>query len=152
VVHEGEDVVFPNGVRLSPDESLLLVADTGTRWVWSFQVEPDGSLANGEPFYHLELPDDVEHGMMRSGADGMTLDRDGYLYVVTNMGIQICDQPGRVVGIISFPQPGDASNLVFGGADLQTLYLMDGDKVYRRKLRRQGFFPWQPLKPPSPQL
>jgi sugar lactone lactonase YvrE/enterochelin esterase-like enzyme len=152
VVHEGEDIVFPNGVRLSPDESLLLVADTGTRWVWSFQVQQNGSLANGEAFYHLELPDDVEHGMMRSGADGMTLDREGYLYVVTNMGIQICDQPGRVVGIISYPQPGDAANLVFGGADLQTLYLMDGDKVYRRKLRRKGFLPWEPLKPPAPQL
>jgi gluconolactonase len=152
VVHEGEDIVFPNGVRLSPDESLLLVADTGTRWVWSFQVQQDGSLANGERFYHLELPDDVEHGMMRSGADGMTLDREGYLYVVTNMGIQVCDQPGRVVGIISYPQPWDAANLVFGGADLQNLYLMDGDKVYRRKLRRKGFFPWEPFKPPTPQL
>jgi gluconolactonase len=90
--------------------------------------------------------------MLRSGADGMTLDQEGYLYVATKLGIQICDQPGRVVGIISYPQSGDASNLVFGGPDLQTLYLMDGDKVFRRKLRRKGFFPWQPVKPPTPQL
>jgi gluconolactonase len=152
VVYEGEAIIFPNGVRFSPDESLLLVADTGSKWVWSFQVQTDGSLSNGEPFYHLELPDDVDNGMMRSGADGMTLDRDGYLYVATKLGIQICDQPGRVVGIISYPQSGDASNLVFGGPDLQTLYLMDGDKVFRRKLRRKGFFPWEPVKPPAPQL
>ncbi len=151
-VYQGESIIFPNGVRLSPDESLLLVADTGSKWVWSFQVQPDGALANGEPFYHLELPDDVDHGMMRSGADGMTLDREGYLYVATKMGIQICDQPGRVVGIISYPQPVDASNLVFGGTDLQMLYLTDGDKVYRRRLKRKGYFPWQPLKPPTPQL
>jgi sugar lactone lactonase YvrE/enterochelin esterase-like enzyme len=152
VVYEGEAIIFPNGVRFSPDESLLLVADTGSKWVWSFQVQTDGSLENGEPFYHLELPDDVDHGMLRSGADGMTLDQEGYLYVATKLGIQICDQPGRVVGIISYPQSGDASNLVFGGPDLQTLYLMDGDKVFRRKLRRKGFFPWQPVKPPTPQL
>jgi len=151
-VYEGESIIFPNGVRFSPDESLLLVADTASKWVWSFQVQKDGSLANGEPFYHLELPDDIDRGMMRSGADGMTLDREGYLYVATKLGIQVCDQPGRVVGIISYPQPGDASNLVFGGPDLQWLYLMDGDKVYRRHLRRKGYYPWQPLKPPTPQL
>jgi gluconolactonase len=151
-VYEGEAIIFPNGVRLSPDESLLLVADTGSKWVWSFQVQKDGSLANGEPFYHLELPDDVDRGMLRSGADGMTLDHEGYLYVATKLGIQVCDQPGRVVGIISYPQAGDASNVVFGGSDLQTLYLTDGDKVYRRKLRRKGYFQWQPLKPPTPQL
>jgi sugar lactone lactonase YvrE/enterochelin esterase-like enzyme len=152
IVYEGESIIFPNGVRFSPDESLLLVADTASKWVWSFQVQPDGSLANGEPFYHLELPDGVDRGMMRSGADGMTLDREGYLYVATKLGIQICDQPGRVVGIISYPQAVDASNLVFGGPDLQTLYLTDGDKVYRRRLKRKGYFPWQPLKPPTPQL
>ncbi|HYL74775.1 MAG TPA: SMP-30/gluconolactonase/LRE family protein [Bryobacteraceae bacterium] len=152
VVYEGDSIIFPNGIRFSPDESLLLVADTASRWIWSFQVQPDGSLANGEPFYHLELPDSVDRGMMRSGADGMTLDREGYLYVATKLGIQICDQPGRVVGIISYPQPVDASNLVFAGPDMQTLYLTDGDKVYRRHLRRKGYFPWQPLKPPVPRL
>jgi hypothetical protein len=32
-----------------------------------------------EPFYRLELPDDVDHGTMRSGADGTTLDRERYI-------------------------------------------------------------------------
>jgi gluconolactonase len=152
VVWEGQEIIFPNGVRLSPDESLLVVADTGSKWVWSFQVQADGSLGNAEPFYHLELPDDVDRGMMRSGADGMTMDREGFLYVVTKVGIQICDQPGRVEGIIAFPHTGDASNLVFGGPDMQTLYLMAGDKVFQRHLRRKGYFPWEPVKPPTPKL
>ena len=139
-------------MRLSPDESLLLVADTRSKWVWSFQVQQDGSLANGEAFYHLELPDDVERGGLRSGADGMTIDRDGYLYVATKLGIQICDQPGRVVGIISNPQAVDPSNVVFGGPNLEWLYVTDGDKVFRRKLRRKGYFPWEPFQPAAPQL
>ena len=109
-------------------------------------------MANGEPFFHLELPDDVDQGMLRSGADGMTIDREGFVYVATKLGIQICDPPGRVQGIISYPQQGDASNLVFGGPDMQTLYLTDRDKVYRRKLRRKGYPPWQPFKPPKPAL
>lgn len=150
VVHQG--LQFPNGVRLSPDEALLYVADSSTRWVWSFQVQPDGSLAQGEAFFHLELPDDLESGLLRSGADGMTVDTEGYLYVATNLGIQVCDQTGRVVGIIGKPGTGSPSNVVFGGPDLQTLYVTSGDKVYRRRLRRKGVFPWAPVKPPQPRL
>src|SRR5262249_53770821 len=56
VVAEG--LTFPNGVRLSPDQSLLLVADMREKWVWSYQVQADGSLGNGEAFYHLETPDE----------------------------------------------------------------------------------------------
>lgn len=52
VVHEG--IQFPNGVRLSPDQSLLVVADATSKWVWSYQVQQDGSLANGQPFYRLD--------------------------------------------------------------------------------------------------
>ena len=48
---------FPNGVRLSPDQSLLLVADSYGRWVWSYQLQPDGSVENGQAFYRLETPD-----------------------------------------------------------------------------------------------
>jgi sugar lactone lactonase YvrE len=146
------NILMPNGIRVTPDESLLVVADTLGRTAWSFHIQPDGSLADGEPFYHLELPDDVSQGPVRSGADGMTFDSLGHLYIVTKLGIQVCDQPGRVVGIIRPPAPGDMSNVVFGGKDLKTLYVTAGGKVYKRILRRQGVFPWQPVKLPRPQL
>jgi sugar lactone lactonase YvrE/enterochelin esterase-like enzyme len=146
VVHEG--ISFPNGIVLSPDESLVIVADSDTKWVRSFQRQPDGSLANEEPFYGLEMPD--QGG--RSGADGMTLDTEGHLYVTTNLGVQICDQPGRVVAILNRPADRNPSNAVFGGSGLEYLYITAGDKVWRRKLRRKGFLPWQPLKPPQPRL
>jgi gluconolactonase len=146
VVHEGLE--FPNGVRLSPDQSLLMVADSRSKWVWSFQVQADGSLANGQPFYRLESSDESSS----SGADGMTLDTEGYLYVATRIGLQICDQPGRVTAIVGKPQNASLSNVVFGGPDLQTLYVTNGDKVYRRHVRRKGFFPWAPVKPPVPGL
>jgi hypothetical protein len=42
--------------------------------------------------------------------------------------------------------------VVFGGADLKTLYAAVGAKVYKRTLRRTGVFPWQPVKLPKPQL
>jgi len=147
VVHEG--IGFPNGVRLSPDQSLLLVADYSSKWVWSFQIQPDGSVANGEAFYRLETPDELT----TAAADGMTLDSEGYLYVATNTGIQICDQPGRVVAILSKPQPQAAlTNAVFGGPNLDVLFVTNGDKVYRRPMKHRGVNAWTVIKPPAPRL
>jgi gluconolactonase len=146
VVDQG--IGFPNGLRLSPDQSLLLVDDSAGKWLWSFQIEGDGSLANGQPFYRLETSDESS----ASGADGMTVDTDGHLYVATRIGLQVCDQPGRVVAIINKPQSGPLSNVVFAGPDLQTLYVTAGDKVFRRHVRRKGTLPWTPVKPPVPQL
>lgn len=147
VVHEG-GMEFPNGIMLSPDQSLLMVADTRGRWVWSFQVQMDGSLANGQPFYRLETWDASDV----SGADGMKVDTEGHLWVATRIGIQICDQPGRVVGILDKPHAGSLSNLVFGGPDNGWLFVTAGDRVYKRHFRRKGVNSWAPLKPPQPRL
>jgi len=147
VVYEG--IGFPNGVRLSPDQSMLLVADYSSRWVWSFQVQPDGSLAHGQAFYHLEMPDDPT----TAAADGMTVDTEGYLYVATNTGIQICDQAGRVMAVLPKPQPNAAlANAVFGGAALDTLYVTNGDKVYKRPMKHKGVNAWTVVKPPTPRM
>jgi sugar lactone lactonase YvrE/enterochelin esterase-like enzyme len=150
VVHQG--ILFPNGVRFSPDHAFLNVADTLGRWVWSFSVQPDGSLAYGVPFFRLEIPDEVDSGPLRSGADGMTLDADGFLYVATKLGIQIVDPPGKTVGILNKPDSSDPSNVVFGGRDLQTLYVTSGEKVFRRTIKKKGMFPWVPVMPPKPRL
>lgn len=138
----------PSSVQLSPDQSLLTVDDAGTKWVWSFQVQPDGSLADGEAFYRLETLDDSS----ATGAAGMTVDDQGYLYVPTKLGIQVCDEPGRVVAILSSPQSLPASSLGFGGPDLQTLYAAAGGKIYRRHLRRTGVRAGAVITPPVPQL
>ena len=82
----------------------------------------------------------------------MTVDSDGYLYVASKMGVQICDQAGRVMAIISKPQMASLSNVVFGGADLQMLYVTNGDKVYRRHMRAKGVFPWTVMMQPKPQM
>ncbi len=145
-VAEGLD--FPNGIILSPDQSLLMCVDMRSKWVWSWQVQPDGSLAHGQPFYHLETWDMDS----QSGGDGMTMDTEGHLYVATRLGIQICDQPGRVVAILNNPQNLQPSNCVFGGPGLNYLYTTNREKVFRRRLRRQGLRASQALKPPQPRL
>jgi sugar lactone lactonase YvrE/enterochelin esterase-like enzyme len=139
---------FSNGVTLSPDQSLLYVADTRTHWVYSYQVQPDGSLADKQKYYHLHVPDTADD----SGADGMRVDRDGRLYVATRMGIQVCDQAGRVNCIIPTPN-GRVANLCFGGEDFDTLFATCGDRVYKRKLKVKGANAFQaPMKPAAPRL
>jgi gluconolactonase len=143
-----DNVVSLSGLRVSPDEHLLDVADKGTRWVRSFEIGPDNGLRYGMEFHHLESPDESS----ATGAGGMTIDDTGHLYVTTRLGIQICDQPGRVVGIISNPQAGEVSSVVFGGPGLHTLYVAAGDKIFARKMRRTGVYPWVVVKLPRPQL
>jgi sugar lactone lactonase YvrE/enterochelin esterase-like enzyme len=139
---------FSNGVTLSPDQSLLYVADSRSHWVYSYQVQPDGSLAFKQQYYHLHVPDTADD----SAADGMRVDRDGRLYVATRMGIQVCDQAGRVNVILPTPN-GKVSNLCFGGEGLSTLYATCGDRVYKRKVKVQGVQAFQPpFKPAPPRL
>jgi gluconolactonase len=142
-------IARPNGIVLSPDQTLLFVDDTAGQFVYSFQVQPDGSLTNKQRYFHLHMPD----AATESGADGMTVDTNGNLYVTTAVGLQFCDQAGRVNGIINKPQRMWLSNVAFGGPDLSDLYVTCGDKVYRRKTKTKGVLSWkEPITPRAPRL
>ncbi|WP_406696009.1 SMP-30/gluconolactonase/LRE family protein [Singulisphaera sp. Ch08] len=139
---------FSNGVTLSPDQSLLYVAESRSRWVYSYQIQEDRTLAFKQKYYHLHVPDNADD----SGADGMCVDRDGRLYVATRMGVQVCDQAGRVNCIIPTPN-GKVSNLRFGGENFDTLIATCGDRVFKRKLKVKGANAFQPpLRPAPPRL
>jgi gluconolactonase len=142
-------IVNPNGVILSPDQTLLYIADTAGQFVYSFRIAADGSLTDKEPFYHLHL----EEGTAASHADGMTVDTLGNLYVTTELGVQVADQAGKVTGIIGKPQRTWLANVAFGGAAFDQLYVTSRDKVYKRRMRTTGALPFlPPIKPPTPRL
>jgi sugar lactone lactonase YvrE/enterochelin esterase-like enzyme len=142
-------ITRPNGLITSPDRGLLYVADTAGQFVFSFQIQPDGTLQHKQRYYYLHLAD----GSTQSGADGMTVDRDGRLYVTTELGLQVCDQAGRVNVIIPKPQKAWLSNVVFGGPALDELYVTCGDKVFKRKTRVKGLIPsLEAIKPRAPRL
>jgi gluconolactonase len=139
---------YAKGIALSPDQTLLYLNDASSHWVYSFQIQPDGSLAFGQRYYWLQVPDDADD----SGAGGMCVDREGRLYVATRLGIQVCDQAGRVNCIIPTPN-GKVTGLCFGGRNFDTLYAACGDKIFGRKLKAVGANAWEaPLKPPAPKL
>lgn len=138
-----------NGVVLSTDQSLVYAADFSGRFVWSGQRKTDGTLAYVQPYYHLHLPPASVD--VRSQADGMAVDQDGWLLVATAMGVQICDQPGRVHLIVPGPiGERHPSNVAFDG---NLLYATCGTKVFKRLTKLKGARPWSaPLKPEKPKL
>jgi gluconolactonase len=141
-------VKYANGVTLSPDQTLLYVDDYRSHWVYSYQLQADGTPRFKQQYYWLHVGDTVDI----SQADGMRVDRDGRLYVTSKLGVQVCDQAGRVNAIIPTPN-GRLSNLSFGGENLDTLYATCGDKVYKRKLKVKGANAWdKPNKPAAPRL
>lgn len=129
----------PSSVRLSPGQAFLLVDNSTDRGLWWFQVQPDGSLANGDSLYRLEMPDDAPE----TGAAGMAWDTDGFLYVATRMGIQVFDPPGRVMAILNPPQRASVSSIAFGGPNRDVLYATSDGKVFKRPMRHKGTVDWE---------
>ena len=147
VVDEG--LAFPNGVVVSPDQTLLMVSDTRDRFTYSYQIQPNGDLKFRQKYGHLHRRD----GDRDCGSDGMAVDREGRTYVTTRNGLQVMDALGRVHLILRKPQPGWMSNVVFGGVDRDWLYVTCQNAVYRRKVKTQGFDSVaSPFKPPRPGL
>jgi sugar lactone lactonase YvrE len=125
----------PNGVILWADQGTLVVTDSQEPTLWTFRIQKDGSLDAKEAYYG---PVRMVHNMQSTGSDGMTIDAAGRLYVATLAGLQMFDPTGRMGGVIAKPQRSFLSNAVFGGPDLDTLYVTCTDKVYRRKTKTKG--------------
>jgi sugar lactone lactonase YvrE len=144
-----DTIAHPAGVALSPDQSLLVVTDAQSRFSWSFQIAPDGSLRNGEPFYRLEMPEEGWNRNVNSVAEDST----GQTYYATPEGVQICEANGRVATILNAPRIGAVDALTFATAGGQTwLYVAQGGQLYRRPVKVHGTSVANPVKPPKPPL
>ncbi|MBX2843247.1 MAG: SMP-30/gluconolactonase/LRE family protein [Flammeovirgaceae bacterium] len=148
IVDEG--LKFANGLCLSPDQTQLYVTESATHWVWIYQIQADGSLAQKQNYGWLHVRDTDENAW----SDGLKCDREGRIYVTSKSGIQVLDQLGRVHAIIPTPKTkGQVSNLCFGGPDFDVLYVTCHDKVYRRKVKVKGANNFEkPIKPMKAKL
>lgn len=120
----------PNGLALSPDESVLYVDDTEEKLVNDFQIKPDGSPA-GDPavFGRLE----------GWGADGLKVDTQGNVYVTGPRGLWIWDKKGGWMGLLEVPE--DPANCAFGGADGKTLFITARSSLYTVQMKVPGIHP-----------
>jgi hypothetical protein len=137
-----------SGLAFSPDGSLFYVAEKTTKWIHSFVVRPGGSFSDKQPYFWLHMTDIPND----SGAEDLAVDTHGNLYAATRMGIQVCDQNGRVRAILPLPTPcGPVRSLCFGGEHFDVLFATDGTRVFTRRLKVRGFAPWASPIPVSSQ-
>jgi gluconolactonase len=130
-----------SGLAISPDGALFFAAENSTKWIYSYVVDANGSFSARQPFYWLHMTDVPND----SGAEDMAFDRHGNLYVATRLGIQVCDQNGRVRAILPLPTPcGPVRSLCFGGPNFDTLYVTDGQQIFKRTLKVPGYMQWSP--------
>jgi gluconolactonase len=142
------EMAVPSGVALSPDQAMLIVSDAQSRFSWSFQLAPDGSPINPEPFYRLEMP---EFGWM-SHVTGVVEDAIGQLYFATPLGIQMCEANGRVAAILNSPNYAPVTAIAFAGPELNWLYIAEAGRLYRRPVKVNGVPAWTIAKLPKPPL
>ena len=126
----------PNGIGVSPDGKTLIVSDYGGVNVYTFTIQPDGTLSNKKAAMTMKAPEkkpDV------AGGDGLTVDSAGRAYVTTSLGVQIFAPDGELLGVLPKPQNASLVNAAFGGdKELSYLYIACGDKIYRRKMQAHG--------------
>ena len=101
----------PNGIALSPDELWLYVGGADNL-IKRYPVAADGSTGAAQPF--------VTTG---ENVDGMTVDCAGNVYASLHARrmVSIYAPDGSVVGLVN--TPANVTNVAFGGADRQTLFI-----------------------------
>jgi len=151
---QGGEIKAPTGLALSPDQSMLVITDGGSRYCWSFQIAADGTLINGEPFYRLELPETTALSWQSRSA-GAAEDVNGMVYFATPLGIQVSMQNGRIAEILNPPIPGGGplTAITFAGSgDQNWLYAAQDGRLFRRPVKVAGANAWTVVKPPKPTL
>ena len=141
------EVMRPNGIVISPDDTTLYVIETeqaegGPRLIRAYDLSPEGTVGNMRIFH------DFHPG--RSG-DGMTIDSAGNLYVAAGLnrtrgtsetldtvaGVHVFSPAGELLEHI--PVPEDAiTNAAFGGPDLRTLYVTAGKTLFSVRTDVEG--------------
>jgi gluconolactonase len=115
-----QEVIFPleapNGIGLSPDETVLYVAETPTGRLWAFELQAPGKLV-GQRRMLAQIPD---FHMF----DSLAVDSEGNICVATLItgGITVHSADGARATFIDMPDRL-TTNICFGGADMTTAYI-----------------------------
>ena len=135
-----KDCGGPNGLAFSPDEKYFYVTNWdirdihGTKTLWRYEVQADGTLKNGKIFFDWNFTADDE------ALDGMKVDKEGNLYVSAPEGLWILSPEGKLLGKIVTPER--PANMAWGGEDGKTLYMTAHSSLYKIVVNTGGKFSW----------
>jgi gluconolactonase len=137
----------PNGVAISPDDKYIYLS-AGHGLIKRYEIKPDGSLANGVPFY-------VGVGV----GDGMKTDVNGNLFTSGGRGpgvVAVIAPNGKKLGLLNIPIAASepkrqtcALNFAWGEAGGKTLFIMGCEAVYKIHMKTSGRIPGPPGSPLS---
>jgi gluconolactonase len=140
------DMVLPNGLCFSPDESVLYVNDTLLMQIVAIDVAADGTASNRRVYFQQPGPPPDTAAMAREMhetgrptrglPDGMRADARGDVYCGGEGGIIVTDPGGRHIGTIT--TPAFVGNLCWGDGDWRSLYICACDQVLRLRMRVEG--------------
>ena len=135
------NMIRPNGIQLSRDESTLYVSDSNGDHVIAWDIQPNGLVQNRREFGTLQGRSRRDNGLggIKTFADGMAVDREDRLYVATGAGIEVLSPAGEHLGIIPVAcPPRDCQNVAFGGPSKQSLYVAGAGSLYKVELVARG--------------
>jgi gluconolactonase len=115
----------PNGVALSPDGSILYVADSTERTLVAFDLDGRGNASR-------------ERVLIRGidgSPDGLKIAESGNLYIACR-GVAVYTPQGKLLRMIEFPE--QPANCAFGDQDLHTLYVTARTSLYRIRVPEKG--------------
>jgi gluconolactonase len=115
-----DNVPSPNGLVLTPDESILYLAVTRGNAVWRVPLHPDGSVGRVGIFIQLSGG---------TGPDGMAMDSEGNLAVChVGMGsVWLFSRLGRPLYELPSCAGHGTTNAAFGGPDGKSLYITESE-------------------------
>lgn len=108
-----DDVAFPNGMALTPDNRTLIVAESYGARLTAFDIEADGSLTNRRVWAEVE-----------GNPDGICLDADGAIWFA-DVGAKRCvrvREGGELLQTVTLDRGCFACAL--GGPDRRTLFII----------------------------
>lgn len=124
-----KDIERPNGIALSPDESLLYVANShGPRpHIFAIGLNADGSVGEPRTFF------DASSLSGRGAPDGLKIDAAGNLWATGPGGLMIITPEGKLIGRVLTHRA--TANVAFGGEDGKSVFLTAHDRIlhFKRK-------------------
>ena len=125
-----EDVVFPNGMAISPDGGTLLLSETFAGRISAFDRAPDGTLSNRRTWADFAPPGGfaTTTEACLSGLplpDGMALDAEGALWIGHAFGdgaLRVAEG-GEILEVVRVGEGQSVFAVALGGPDRRTLHM-----------------------------